>query len=68
MIKRAPAVPTDRRPIILLEWSEAALMKKIHVTFQFLWYDLWIGAFYDRDKRILFVCPLPMCVFRFWKS
>ena len=31
--------------------------------FRFLWYDFWIGGFYDRKKGILYVCPLPCCVF-----
>jgi hypothetical protein len=30
------------------------------VKLRFAWYDMWIGAFYDRRKRILYVCPLPM--------
>jgi hypothetical protein len=28
--------------------------------FFFRWYDMWIGAYYDRRDRRLFVCPLPM--------
>lgn len=33
--------------------------------FQFLWYDFWVGLFYDQKKRILYFCPLPCCVFKF---
>lgn len=31
----------------------------MRVGFIFAWYDFWIGAYYDRTKRRLYVLPLP---------
>lgn len=30
------------------------------ITPFFRWYDLWIGAYWDRKARVLYVCPVPM--------
>lgn len=34
------------------------------IQLKFLWYDMWIGAFYDRIRRVLYICPLPMVVIK----
>ncbi len=28
----------------------------------FAWYDCWVGAYYDRKGRWLYVCLIPMVV------
>ena len=30
-----------------------------YFSVRFAWYDLWIGAYWDRKQRVLYVCPLP---------
>lgn len=31
------------------------------VRFIFAWYDLWVGLYWDRSKRRLYILPIP-CV------
>lgn len=38
----------------------------MRIRFFFAWYDFWVGAYYDRDRAVLYVCPLPCCVFEIW--
>jgi hypothetical protein len=30
------------------------------ISLFFRWYDLWIGAYYDRESSALYLCPIPM--------
>ena len=34
------------------------------VELHLCWFDFWVGWFWDRRKRILWVCPLPMLAVR----
>lgn len=36
----------------------------MRLSIDFKWYDMWIGAFYDRVGNVLYVCPFPMFVIR----
>lgn len=42
-------------------------IRNLQIDFEFLWYDLWIGIYYDTKSNVLYFCPLPMCVFKFRK-
>ncbi len=33
------------------------------MNFFFRWYDFWVGAYVDWERRVLYVCPLPMVGF-----
>lgn len=34
------------------------------ITAFFAWYDIWIGAYWNKTFKVLYICPLPMCVIR----
>lgn len=45
--------------------SEPLLTKPIfpftrRITWVFAWYDFWIGVYWNREKRWLYVLPVPM--------
>lgn len=29
------------------------------VKFFFAWYDVWVGFYWDRGARLLYICPFP---------
>lgn len=43
-------------------------MRREAVKVFFAWYDFWVGFYWDRKARALYVCPLPCLVFRFGGS
>ncbi len=34
------------------------------ISLSFAWYDFWVGWFYDRNNRVLYICLLPMFVIK----
>jgi len=32
------------------------------------WYDMWVGAYWDKAKRILYICPIPCVVIKIDRS
>lgn len=32
----------------------------------FKWFDFWIGIYFDRDGRAIYICPLPMLGIKVW--
>ncbi len=36
------------------------IRQRFSVSAFFRWYDLWIGAYWDRENRVLYICPVPM--------
>lgn len=39
--------------------EEYAAKQFRRVSLVFAWYDLWVGAFWDRKSRKLYILPLP---------
>lgn len=40
------------------------MSRRVSVKVFFAWYDIWIGAYWDRMLRTLYICPVPMVVLR----
>ena len=38
---------------------------RLVIRFSWVWYDLWVGFYYDRMHGILYFCPLPTLVIQF---
>lgn len=39
--------------LITTEWQ---------ITIAFNWRDLWVGGYISKDKRTVFICPIPCIV------
>lgn len=32
------------------------------IKIRWRWFDLWVGAYWSRGDRVLYICPLPTVV------
>ena len=45
------------------------MIKKIWKVRIFLaWFNFWVGFYYDREHKHLYICPLPMVVIHVWSE
>ena len=55
--------------VLLLCLSHIEDRNKLRAKPFFRWYDLWIGAYIDRDNQAVYICPIPMFGIKFsWHS
>lgn len=45
---------------LINETRETFKAQKTKVDLIFAWYDIWVGIFIDKKKRVVYVFPIPM--------
>jgi hypothetical protein len=40
--------------------------KRLSVSLSFKWFDFWVGWYFDKVSKVLYVCLLPMFPIRFY--
>lgn len=36
----------------------------MHIEFRFIWYDFWIGWYWNQKDKTLYICPFFCCCFK----
>lgn len=52
---KAPEAATDNRVAIVQHQTE-----RITARLFFAYFDLWVGLFYSKKDRAVYICPIPM--------
>jgi len=45
---------------VLANLNSIVLNTYMKIKIIFAWYDIWVGVFYDRKNRIIYILPIPM--------
>jgi hypothetical protein len=54
------AVYAPRRGARPPEVAVTSIVQRFSVRPFFRWFDIWIGAYWDRENWTLYICPVPM--------
>lgn len=46
--------------------ADTTTRKKLQIAFKWRWYDFWVGWYFDRKERHLYIGLLPTMIFEFW--
>jgi len=36
----------------------------VKIELRFCWWDFWVGGYWARNKKVLYLAPLPMFIIR----
>ena len=39
---------------------------RLRIRLHWIWFDFWMGMFYDKKKKVIWFSPFPMMLFRIW--
>ena len=60
VFKESGQSPPPIPPQMIRESSDIPDGKGFNIKPMFAWYDFWVGCYWDRKEKILYVFPLPM--------
>ena len=41
-------------------YKDVMTLGKMKIKLIFAWYDFWVGLYFDKNKKCLYILPIPM--------